>query len=179
MKLDEGMDTGPVIIQKTCQIDPDETAATLHDKLSRQGAELVADNLYEYLQGTLEPITQDNTRATATKIINKADGRIDWHMPAADIERQLRAYTPWPGLYCYWNVNDNKIEQRVKIIKASVAPEKIKLSPGQTKQIGNCIIVGCGHGSLKLQTIQLEGKKQMPLPDFLKGYPGFSQTKLK
>lgn len=188
MKMDEGMDTGPIIAQEKLAIAPEETSQTLHDKLSRLSAEALEKNLLAYLEGKLKPKPQDNSQATSTKIIEKADGKINWQKPAIEIERQIRAFTPWPGAWCFWPRNqraeqkeltNSAIEQRLKIIKAKVSSDSVKLPPGQTKKSGESVIVGCGQGNLELQTTQLEGKKEIVTRDFLKGYPEFKNTKLE
>ena len=188
MKMDEGMDTGPIIAQEKITIVPEENSQTLHDKLSRLSAKALEKNLLAYLEGKLKPKPQDNSQATYTKIIKKEDGKIDWQKSAIEIERQIRAFTPWPGTWCFWPRNyrteqkeltNSAIEQRLKIIKAKVSSDSIKLPPGQTKKANNTIIVGCSHGNLELQIIQLEGKKPQNIIDFLKGYPEFENSKLE
>lgn len=186
MKIDEHTDTGPIITQEKIEIAPDETSQTLHDKLSRLGAELLAKTLPFYLDGKIKPKPQNNSQATYTKIIKKEDGKIDWQKSAEEIERQIRAFMPWPGVFCFWPKNDRSeqkeltnspIEMRLKIIEASVAKDVTKLPPGQTKKTNHTAIVGCAHGNLELKKIQLEGKKIQTIADFLKGYPKFGQTK--
>jgi len=172
MQIDAGLDSGPIIAQKNCTIETNETSQTLHDKLSQLGSELIQETLLDYLEGELKPKSQDNSQATETKIIKKEDGRIDWSRPAEYIDRQIRAYTPWPGAFCFWD------DKRLKIIKAIVSDNNADLSPGQITKTGHTVIVRCGQGNLELKIIQLEGKKALPIADFLKGQPEFGQTKL-
>ncbi len=172
MQINAGLDTGPWLAKKETAIDPADNFQTLHDKLSALGATLVRESLPKFLSGEIKPQPQDNSQATTTKIINKEDGRIDWTKPALQIERQIRAYTPWPGTYCFWN------GKRLKIISATIAPDTITLQLGQTKSVHDAIIVGCANSNLQLQTIQLEGKKPLSISEFLKGHPEFKQTKL-
>lgn len=188
MKMDEGMDTGPIIAHGKTTIIPEETSQTLHNKLSRLSAEALEKYLPLYLNGKLQPEPQDNSQATYTKIIEKADGKIDWQKSATEIERQIRAFTPWPGAWCFWPRNhraeqkeltNSAVEQRLKIIQAKVSSDSIKLPTGQTKKSGDSVIVGCGQGNLELQIIQLEGKKEMDASEFLKGYPEIGSTKLE
>jgi len=187
MKIDAGLDTGPIIAQKPINIKPNDNFETLHDKLSRLGADLVKKSLLNYLESKLNPQAQDNSQATTTKIIKKEDGRIDWTKPADYLERQIRAFTPWPGAFCFWSRNtkneqkeltNSHIEQRLKIIEASVADDSTKLLPGQTKTINESVIVGCSQDNLELKKIQLEGKKPQSVAEFIKGYPEFGQTQL-
>ena len=187
MKIDAGLDTGPIISQKSIDIEPSENFQTLHDKLSRLGAELIRKSLLNYLDGKLKPQQQNNNLATETKIIAKEDGRINWKQSATQIERQIRAYTPWPGTYCFWSRNtrneqkeltNSHIELRLKIIEAVVSSDTTILPPGQIKQTNDVITVGCGQGNLELKKIQLEGKRVQIILDFLKGHPEFGQTQL-
>lgn len=187
MKMDESMDTGPIIAHEKIIMAPEETSQTLHNKLSRLSARVLEKNLLAYLDGKLKPKPQNNSQATYTKIIKKEDGKINWQKSAAEIERQIRAFIPWPGAWCFWPRNhrteqkeltNSAIEQRLKIIQAKVSSDSVKLPPGQTKRTDNAIIVGCSHGNLELQIIQLEGKKQQNISDFLKGYPEFAGTQL-
>jgi len=172
MKIDACLDSGPILYQKRLTLEPNDNFQTLHDKLSRLGAELINKTLLDYLEGKIKPQAQDNSQATETKIIKKEHGRIDWSKPAEFIERQIRAFTPWPGAFCLWN------DKRLKVIEAVISDDKIELSPGQTKKTDNAVIVGCGQDNLELKVVQLEGKKQQPISNFLKGYSEFGQTKL-
>lgn len=185
MKINAGLDTGPIIAQKAINIQPADDWQALHDKLSRLGAKLVTETLPDYLAGKLSAVPQDNSKASTTKIIRKEDGRIDWQKPAEAIDRQIRAYTPWPGAYCFWSGNtrseqkelsNSNIELRLKIIEASVAKDNVQLTPGQTRQTNQTLLVGCGQGNLELKKIQMEAKNQQTITEFLKGYPEFNQT---
>src|SRR5215212_5864473 len=109
MKMDAGLDTGPMLSQRAIPLAPDETAATLHDKLSALGAELLIETLPGYLNGEIVPQPQDDSFATLAPRIDKEEGRIDWTQPAAAIERTVRAFTPWPGTYTFWNGKQLKI----------------------------------------------------------------------
>lgn len=172
MQIDHGLDTGNMIIKKEIKIESTDNFQSLHDKLSALGAEIIKDSLFDYLEGKLRPQPQDSALATETKIINKEDGQIDWKRPAVEIERQIRAYTPWPGAFCFWN------NKRIIIINARMAESRDKLPAGQTKRIKDNLIVGCGSDNLELKVIQMEGKKSMAAADFLKGNPNFEKTQL-
>ncbi|MEO0563720.1 MAG: methionyl-tRNA formyltransferase, partial [Chloroflexota bacterium] len=110
MKMDAGLDTGPMLSTAHIDIAEDETGESLHDKLSALGADLLAATLPGYLNGTVEPLPQDNETATIAPQIKKTDGEIDWTWSAEQIERLVRAYTPWPGTYTFWG------DKRLKII---------------------------------------------------------------
>jgi len=172
MKIDKGLDTGPIISQIEIPISKNENAETLHDKLSQLGDKIITKDLLKYLSSELPPRDQTISSTPVCKTINKEDGHIDWNHSAEIIERQIRAYTPWPGTYSFWN------DKRLKIIEAGISNNSAKLSPGQTKIINSTIIVGCGQGNLELKKIQLEGKKPHHIADFIKGYPNVKQTQL-
>lgn len=174
MKLDAHLDTGPIIAQKQTAIEEEETSETLHNKLSKQGAVIINDALLPYLEGKIKPKAQPKKSPTpTTSIIKKQDGQIDWTQPAAAIERKVRAYTPWPGAFCFWD------DKRLKIIEAVVTPLSKKLPQGKVWEYGSSIIIGTGQEGLQLQKIQLEGKKPMPMAEFFKGHPEFVDAVLK
>lgn len=143
MLMDEGMDTGPTLSQREVAIDPQETSITLHDKLKTVGAELLIETLPQYLSGELQPQQQDESQATYCKLIDKTDGEIDWSASAVDIDRKIRAFTPWPGAYTFCN------NKRVKLLQAHLSPTQ----------------------ELMIDHVQPEGKKPMSYADFLRGNP--------
>ncbi len=175
MKIDSGLDTGPILAQKKITIMPSDDAQSLHHTLSRLGAAMLTDALPRYLAGSLKPASQQVKSPTPiTKIVSKTDGRIDWQKPAVAIVRAIRAYTPWPGTFCRWN------QKRLKVLEAQEHNGTELLPPGQTKLSQQNLLVGCGNGSqLKLISIQLEGKKTLKASDFLKGYPGIAVAQLQ
>lgn len=165
MKMELAMDTGPVIgSSDKVPIAPDDTTATLSEKLSRIGAEALIKYLPDYLDGKITPTPQDNTQATSVKLINKEDGLINWQEDAKMIERKVRAYQPWPSAFTKL---DGKI---LKVLRAELLPEVG--TPGQVWQTPDGYpAVFTGNGSLKLLELQLEGKKTTTGVDFLRGYP--------
>ncbi len=165
MLMDEGMDTGPILAQREVQIAPRETAATLTDKLSSLGAELLVETLPGYLRGEIEPRPQPDSGATHAKILRKADGEIHWDRPADEIDRMIRAFTPWPGTFTTWN------GQRINILEAR--PGTGELGIGHVAEIGGEIAVGTGRGVLILKRVQPAGKRPMSARDFTRGRPGF------
>ncbi len=162
MKMDPGIDTGPVLAMRYIPISSSDTSITLSEKLSSLGAELLAETLPKYLKGTISPVSQLEESATYAKIIKKEDGLLDFNKSAVILERQIRAFQPWPGSYFELK---NYI---LKVTKASVSTLK---SPG----IGNKIIlekypaIGTSEGSLILTEVQPMGKKPMDGKAFLSG----------
>jgi len=173
MKLDVHLDTGPIIAQKQTAIDEEETSETLHNKLSKLGTSIIKDSLLPYLEGDLKPQAQPKKSPTpTTSIIKKQDGQIDWNQPAEVIERTVRAYTPWPGAFCFWK------NKRLNIKKAHVIMLPSNMPPGSVFQHGSAVIVGTGSEGLQLDVAQLEGKNVMPITEFLKGHPEFVEALL-
>lgn len=168
MVLDEQMDHGPVLVQESVTILPDDTNVTLHQRLAARGAELLLEILPQYLGGILAPRQQDHGMATYTSIITRDNGLINWHLPARSIYAVFRAYTPWPGVFTYWR------GKRLKITKLSFTDEVI--NPGSVT--GRVIVsergllaVRCGVGQVIVGRLQLEGKNDMSAQDFARGYP--------
>ena len=164
MKMDAGLDTGPILSQRAIAIAPDETAETLHDKLSALGGDLLIETLPVYLSGEIKPIPQDDSLATLAPRINKEEGHIDWTQPADAIERTMRAFTPWPGTYAFWN------GRQLKIHAGTVGNGSAE--PGRVVE-RNGIAIGTGAGLFYPTRVQLEGKSAVSIKDFARGYPAF------
>lgn len=167
MLMDEGMDTGPVLAQGSASIRPDDTTLTLGELLAEQGAALLVETLPRWLAGDLAPVAQDELpgEPSVCRLIAKEAGAIDWSLPAAAIERAVRAYTPWPAAYTLWQ------GQHFKVLRARVADGSAP--PGWVVRAGDAIAVGAGDGLLVLETVQPAGKRAMAARDFANGAPGF------
>ena len=165
MQMDEGMDTGAILLQERLPIDPKDTAGTLTEKLSIQGAKLITTVLLLIASGKLLPTEQDSSQATLAPLLKKEYGRIDWQRAAQQIHNSVRGMNPWPGAY---TMLENKI---VKLIETAVADGIAE--PGQLlEKDGNALLAGTGSGLLQLLTIQPEGKKPMAAAEFLRGHRG-------
>lgn len=163
MRMDEGLDTGPVIAVKRLPIGPEDTSALLHEKLSKLGGEVLREALPAYLRGELKPVPQPTEGVVLAPIIQKEDGLLDFTRPAVVLERRLRAFTPWPGAYTGLSGARLKVHQ-VKVGTGSGAPGTVLAAgPGG-------IEVACGEGSLVLVEIQPEGKRVMKAAEFLSGH---------
>ena len=173
MLLDEGMDTGDIILQGKTAIDLEENASMLHDRLSIFGAELLGKALDVLGSGGWYPIPQDNQKATFAHLLKKEDGQINWNFSAETIFNQIRGMTPWPG--CFTRLN----KKILKIHKAKILDTKKQAAPSQIISVsGDGIEVSTGKGTLLLKEIQLEGKKRMAAEDFIKGHKLESGTVL-
>lgn len=162
MRMDAGMDTGPVIDRAELPIGPDDTSATLHDKLALLGGDVLRRSLRRYVDGELEPVPQAAEGVVPAPMIKKEDGRLDWAKPAAVLERRLRAFTPWPGAFCTFQGG------LLKVTSARVAAGQG--TPGTVLAVGpDGLEVACGEGSLVLLGLQPEGKRAMAAREFLSG----------
>lgn len=165
MLMDKTLDTGPLLRQVRYTLKEHENSATLAEALSKLGAESLPNALADYLEGRIAPQAQDNAQANYVGRLEKKDGIIDWQQPAASIERFTRAMFPWPSA---WTWIDGK---QLKILE--VDPHTIALStykPGKTFVYNSSLAVQCGHDSLIIRRLQLEGKKAMTSEDFIRGY---------
>lgn len=166
MLMDEGIDTGPILSQQKVLIAPDDTAGSLTDKLAQLSARLLMETLPVWLSGSITPKPQREADATYTKLLDKADGEIDWRMPAVDIQRRVRAFHPWPGCYTRWR------GKTLKVMAATPLPGK-RGTPGQTMPTEGGVGIQTGDGMLLLRQVQLEGKRPMDIDEFLRGQRDF------
>ena len=162
MLLDAGLDTGPILAQRRLELSPGETGQSLHDKLALLGAELLVETLPRYLASELAPQPQDASQATYAPQIRKAEGEIDWSLPAQLIDRQVRAYTPWPGSYTFWRGST------LKVIAGRAGAGEAKA--GQVVERNGQIAIGAGDGLYYPSILQLAGRKQLSSADFANGH---------
>jgi len=176
MLLDAGMDSGPVFKQCEMPVADNDTAGTLSDKLADRGAELLTEVLPLWIDGKIKPQPQDDSQATYTSMLNKEDGKLDWNMDAQEIWRKVRAFQPWPGCFTTWKGKNMKITgiTPVKWDKPVEAGEIISLPPAT----GHIAGIGCGKGVLALDRLQMEGKKEMPVEEFVRGQRDFIGSRL-
>lgn len=170
IKLDEKMDHGPIVANRQWPIANGQTFSGLHEQLSREAAELLIKTLPDYLAKKIKPLTQDDNQATYTKIFTKENGRIDWQKEATAIERQIRAFFPWPGSYAEFKIKNKNL--LIKILTAQ-SEKNIEAKPaliGQIQQKNGQLFVQCGQGALEILKLQPEGKNEMAAKDFINGY---------
>ncbi len=163
MRIDTGLDTGDILLQKELPIAPDDTAETLAPRLAAMGADLILETLKAIEGGEISPHPQDHSQATLAPILKKEDGEIDFHRTANEIYNRLRGFQPWPGAYTRFR------GKNLQIWKAK--PLDVALAPAELKVEGTTLLLGCAENtSLEIIELQLEGKKRMPARDFLQGY---------
>ena len=163
MKMDPGIDTGPILSQRSEPILTTDTARSLSDRLANIGADLLIETLPGYLGGTILPVSQDESRATYAPILKKEDGLLDFTMTCEFLARQVRAYQPWPGAYMIWQ------DQMLKILRVSAVIEETSIPIGQTTRRLGYPAVGTSDGLLILEELQPAGKRAMSGKDFLSG----------
>ncbi len=168
MKMDEGLDTGPVLVQAQIPIAGQDDTGTLTLKLSSIAADMIQEVLINWAAGDIIPRPQAAERATYSSAVDKEQGEIDWCRPAVSIWRQVRAYQPWPGAYTRWQ------GKRMKILQGFPLPWPEKLETGQVvdlkKTTGRAAFgIATGDGLLGICSVQLEGKRITPAEDFIRG----------
>jgi methionyl-tRNA formyltransferase len=161
MRINEGLDTGDMLLKWETEIAPEENAVELAARLAPAGADLLVKTLEQLPH--IQPEPQDDSQATYAPILKREDGRIDWHLPAREIVNRVRGFQPWPGAFGFLR------GQRFQIWKAAASDRA--LAPGELRAIDRKLYAGCGAGeSIELQQVQLEGKKKMTAAAFLNGF---------
>ncbi|MBN2306353.1 MAG: methionyl-tRNA formyltransferase [Anaerolineae bacterium] len=176
MIMDAGMDTGPILLQDSIPIAPDETGQSLHDKLAPLGANLLVHTLRWLAAGSIAPHAQPERAALITYApqLTKADGQIDWNQSAIEIDRHVRAFTPWPGTYTHWAGKRVKINAGYPVAgEAGIAPGQVRPAE-ETPLAGDAPFgIGTGRGLYIPTRLQLEGRKAVSALDFINGLPDF------
>lgn len=188
MKIDEGLDTGPILTQEPVPIHPIDTAQTLHDRLAAVGAELLVHTIPLYVAGQLLPKPQPTEGASSARKITKEDGLLDWTQPARAVWNRVRALNPWPGAFTYLPVAakpppaspapqppraESGLAGLRRLIVWEAEPlEGLSGRPGEVLQAGKTgLVVACGLGALQIKSLQREGGRRLPAAEFLLGNP--------
>ncbi|MBD3311202.1 MAG: methionyl-tRNA formyltransferase [Candidatus Magasanikbacteria bacterium] len=162
MKMDEGLDTGPIILQKPIKIGEHDTYIDLDKKLAEIGKIALLEAIPKYISGELEPIPQDNLQASTCGQFTRDDGKIDWTKSATDIYNRYRGLNPWPGIWTSWK------NKRLKLIK--IKPVDLQIEAGKVVLENGKMYIGCAKNAIEVLKLQLEGKKAMDVEGFLRGY---------
>lgn len=168
MRIDEGLDTGPILLVERLPIDGETTAADLHDALAAMGARMMVAALDGLAAGTLVAGPQPSEGATYAEKLDRNEGRLDWRRPATELDRAVRALNPDPGV---WFEHGG---ERLKVLRATVIPaDQVETSPAPAPGVlvDDRLTVACSAGFLRLTTIQRAGRAAMPADAFLRGYP--------
>ena len=166
--MEEGLDTGDILLQSKLEILPNETGGTLHDRLAEIAPAALLEALNQLAARTAPRTPQDSALATYSPKLTRKDGQIDWTQPAELIERKIRAFDPWPGAYTRLRYVSDEL-RILKIFRAALA-EKQSGDPGSVSQPNDDLVVATGEGALRLEEVQLEGKRRMPAAEFLRGF---------
>jgi methionyl-tRNA formyltransferase len=177
MYMDEGLDTGDILLQHKTDILPTDMGGSLDDRLAHIAPDLLLEALKLLAQGNAPRVPQDNALATYAPKLSRENGRIDWTEPAKVIERKIRAYNPWPGAFAILTDRPGH-ELKLKILSAQIVDGKGR--PGEALYADNRgLIVATGEKALSLQNVQLEGKSRMGAHDFVRGHARLLERKLK
>ena len=166
MKMDAGMDTGPILAQKPTPILPEDDSASLHNRLAKLGADLLLETIAGYVSGSVQPMPQPEGASYAPKI-KKEDGHINWNLSAQMIFNRMRAFKPWPGAFTFLKFDSKSL--LLKIWQADVSESK-GVAGHILSADENGIIIGCGEKSLRVTELQLEGGRRMRAREFLAGH---------
>jgi methionyl-tRNA formyltransferase len=165
MLMDEGMDTGAMLLQATLPIGPDDTAGSLAPRLAALGGRLLVETIRQLKAGTLKPVPQDHTKATMAPLLKKEDGAIDWTLSAAALANRVRGLSPWPGAYSFLN------GERWTIWKASVLPGTGSTVPGTIVHVGSqSLQMATGDGLLEVTEVQPANSKRLTVAQYLAGH---------
>jgi methionyl-tRNA formyltransferase len=165
MRMEKGLDTGPVCMTERVAIGADETTRELHDRLSRLGADLMGRALAALSRGTLGSAPQPEEGVTYAAKIDKAEARIDWAKPADEVHNLIRGLSPFPGSWC--EIEGPKGRERLKVLRST----RVDGSGEPGTVLDDALTIACGSGAVRLLELQRAGAKALPAADFLKGFP--------
>jgi methionyl-tRNA formyltransferase len=167
--MDAGLDTGDILLQRKLDILPNDTGGSLHDRLAQIAPDALRDALGKLADQTAPRRPQDATEASYASRLTRDAGKIDWSEPAQEIERKIRAYDPWPGAFTHLRDAGAKRRQ-LKIFRATIVAA-LSSAPGTVATPNDSeLLVATGRGALRLEEVQLEGKRRMAAADFLRGF---------
>jgi methionyl-tRNA formyltransferase len=182
MLMDELLDHGPIFAQDSLSIEPSDTYDKLSDKLAKLSVRMLDKNLPLYLAGKIKPQPQKHEQATFTKIIKRECGLINWQKTAVEIERQLRAFTPWPGIYTVWQRKNQSLRLKITAVTPiviSTPPQRGRNPVGFVFEHQKNPAVTCGNGTaVILEKLQPAGGRVMTGKEFLNGYKDFIGSNL-
>lgn len=166
MKLDEGMDTGPLLAQKRIQMEKLETVESLTRKIHDVGPAFLSETILAYVEGSVKPVPQPSEGSSVTHLLEREDGRVNWSMSAEAIERKFRAYHPWPGIWTTWQRNGKSI--RLKLLRARI--EDGSLPPGKVESKTDHLLIGTSDKLVRVEELQAEGSSPTDVARFIRGH---------
>ena len=162
MQMDEGLDTGPILLQRAIPIAPNETAGSLGERLAALGARLIVETLDGLARGIIEPRPQPSEGATYAAKLRRDEARLDWRRPAAGLERQVRAFDPWPGAHFEGR------GERIRVLAAEADPQPTPAIPGTI--LDERLSIACGTGVFRPLRLQRAGRAPLDTQAFLRGF---------
>jgi methionyl-tRNA formyltransferase len=173
MRIDAGLDTGDILLQRELPISREDTAETIAPRLAAIGAELMVETLRGLETGQILPVPQDHSKATLAPILKKEDGRMDFSRSAAELFNRMRGFRPWPGAFTSFKMKN------LQVHRAESAQPPHPLQPGGIAVESSHLLIGCGEGTaLDLIEVQIEGKRRMTAQEFINGYHPTSDDRL-
>ncbi len=164
-RMNEGMDTGDVLVARSLTIGPNETAGMLTERLARLAARMITGALEEIVAGTARFVPQEHDKATVVPILRKGDGEIDWSLSAESIRNRIRGLDPWPGAFTFWR------GKRLRLWEAEAGGGNSAAPPGEVLSVDDeGVTVQAAQGTLRLKSVQLEGGRRMSVQEFLRGH---------
>lgn len=170
MQMDAGLDTGDMLAVRKIPLDSDINASLLHDKLSLMGAELIVETLERIVAGEIDPTPQPDEGVTYAHKLEKSEGWLDWSRPAIDLDRQVRALTPWPGVWF------EHAGERIKAFRLALAEAAEDAAPGTV--LDDRLTIACGEGAVRILELQRPGKKRATADEVLRGFKIEKGTRL-
>ena len=174
MLMDEGLDTGPILLRRPVDIRPDDTGGSLLARLAPVGADLLVETLAGLAEMEIEPLPQDEAAATEAPPVRKTDAAVDWRLDAVEIERRIRAFRPAPVAFTAFREGDGSLELlRIHVAQVGLETEPFEAAPGTLRRTGSrgepALEVACGGGRLLLREVQPTGSRRMTVAEFLRG----------
>lgn len=179
MLMNEGIDTGDILSQRAIKINKNETSPEVSKKLALSSANLLLKTLPLWLVKKITPQKQNNFMASSCRMISREDGKVNWDDTAENIYNQFRAFHPWPGIFSIWERDEKILRIKLNKINTSGESQEITIEPGTILKIEKRIAVATSRGFVILKTVQLEGKPETKIENFINGYPDFIGSILK
>ncbi|MCH5250286.1 MAG: methionyl-tRNA formyltransferase [Lachnospiraceae bacterium] len=167
MQMDKGIDNGDILLQSTVEIDEKDTGDSLHDKLAEEGAKLIVEAISKIEKGEIVPVKQNDEESCYAKMLQKSMGEVDWNKSAVEIERMVRGLNSWPGTYTHYNGKTLKIWASEVSDKENGLPDAVLGTVTSVEK--DAFYVRTGENDLRITQVQLEGKKRLPVKEFLLG----------
>ncbi len=178
IQMNKGIDTGNILAKEKIIIESEDNAQTLEIKIAELGAKLLLKILLPWVERKIEPIKQNDAEATVCQLIEREDGKIIWENEAEKIYNMYRAFYPWPGIFTFWKQKEQLTRIKLTRISLQKNDPETKYEVGQVFQLGDKIGVQCLKGIIIIEELQLEGKKNMLIQEFLNGHSDFIGSNL-